>query len=196
MGLFKKKGNQEELGQIPELPELPKPNEFSLPELPKPIGEPGLENTSGLPQLPELKVEPNLQPQIIKQEITNPQQRMQKSHFEGKIKTTIPQIQRPPELPAPLPSSRDPHTRQIAKISPRLPIKEIEPIYVRLDKFEASLDSFEQIKNKLIEIEEVLRKIREIKQKEELELEEWEREIQVLKSRIDAIDKTIFNKLD
>ncbi len=41
-----------------------------------------------------------------------------------------------------------------------------------------------------------LQKTREIKQKEEQELEEWEREIQIMKSRIASIDQTIFNQLD
>jgi hypothetical protein len=210
MGLFKRKKEQEVEEQIPELPELPKPNEFSLPELPKPLENEKSGNLPELPQLPELKAEEMPPTQVIKQEITKPQEpKMQKSHFEGKIKTAAmpAQIQTPPELPAPISEMHEPtiippqkpiRTRQIAEISPRQrpPVKDIEPIYVRLDKFQASLDSFEEIKNKIIDIEEILRKTKETKQKEEKELEEWEREMQILKSRIDAIDRTIFNKLD
>jgi len=143
-----------------------------------------------LPSLPELKNDQKFQPRVIKQEVTKPQQEMLKSQFEEPAKP----IKISPESKiTPLAKSRE-----IAEISPksRPPIKGVKPIYVRLDKFEASLDSFGEIKKKIIDMEEVLRKTREIKQKEEQELETWEREIQIIKSRIDSIDKTIFDKLD
>jgi len=74
--------------------------------------------------------------------------------------------------------------------------KKIEPVFVRLDKFQMTIQTFEEIKAKIEEIEDVLRKTSEIKVKEEQELSEWEREIQVIKSRIELIDRNVFNKLD
>ncbi len=70
------------------------------------------------------------------------------------------------------------------------------PIYIRLDKFKAGLESFDDIKNKLTEIEDLLVKIREMKDKEERELEEWEREIQVVKARIEQIDNDVFKNVE
>jgi len=74
--------------------------------------------------------------------------------------------------------------------------KKAEPIYIRLDKFKAGLESFEEIKDKIIEIEELLAGIKEVKEKEDRDLEEWEREIHIIKSRIETIDRDVFNKLD
>lgn len=70
------------------------------------------------------------------------------------------------------------------------------PIYIRLDKFKAGLESFDDIKTKLTEIEDLLVKIREMKDKEERELEEWEREIQVVKARIEQIDNDVFKNVE
>ena len=75
-------------------------------------------------------------------------------------------------------------------------VKRSQPIYIRLDKFKAGLESFEDIKGKLTEIEDLLVKIREMKDKEERELEEWEREIQVVKARIEQIDNDVFRNVE
>ena len=200
MAWFKKKEEQEIQEDIPTLPELPNPNKFSLPELPPPISSKNQEDLPELPTLPELKTETNLTPEVIKQEIMKPPQQMHKSQFDNppqisKIHSkpipSQPIHHQPPQITTPEIVSPPPEASRS-----KSRVKEAEPIYVRLDKFEASLESFEEIKRKINEIEEVLRKTKEIKQKEELELEAWEREIQIMKSRITAIDKTMFNKLD
>lgn len=74
--------------------------------------------------------------------------------------------------------------------------KELNPVYIRLDKFNKTIEIFDEIKEKVIEIEKLLKKTREIKMKEEEELEEWEKEIQVIKLRLDSIDKELFEKFD
>jgi hypothetical protein len=69
-----------------------------------------------------------------------------------------------------------------------------EPVYVRLDKFEITLNVFKEIKDKVNEIEKLLSRSREIKAEEEKELEEWEKEIHIIKSRLDSIDKNMFSR--
>jgi len=199
MAWFKKKKEQETQEEIPKLPGLPEPVKFSLPTLPEPISNETQKDLPELPTLPELKTETNFNPNIIKQEIMAPKKEMQKSQFNNinpsSIKTSNqPTYHQPPNYPQQIKSQKAITSLKINP--PKSRIKEAEPIYVRLDKFEASLESFEEIKRKITEIEEILRKTKEVKQKEEQELEEWEREIQIIKSRITAIDKTIFNKLD
>tara|TARA_Y100000310_G_scaffold329968_1_gene400777 strand:+ start:782 stop:1324 length:543 start_codon:yes stop_codon:yes gene_type:complete len=180
MGLFGKKKKEEE---IPTLPELPAPEDFSLPKLPQSPLELENKEFSQLPQLPNLKkTEPDLSPKVIKQEISNPQD-MQKSNFSSEQ----PIIQKTQPLPTQ-------HMPIQTKTKPRS--KEIDPIYIRLDKFESSIQAFEEIKTKIEQIESLLVKTREIKQKEEQELLEWERELQLIKSRIDSVDKSVFDKLD
>ncbi len=186
MGWFSKKKEVEEQEEVPKLPELPEQNNLVLP------------SKEDLPELPELSNKDKELPEIktslpklpapefgfqepIKKPLTKPQE-MQKSKFpplpKGPFKKPEPEINPEPRLPTQSPK-----------------IKE-KPIYIRLDKFEATEESFEEIKNKILEIESFLKKIREIKTKEEQELEDWEREIQIIKTRIESIDKNIFNRLD
>lgn len=80
----------------------------------------------------------------------------------------------------------------------RLPYKEdkAEPVFVRIDKFQNALKSFNEIKKQLVAIEDYLAEVREIKAKEEQELGEWDKEIIEIKSKLDSIDREIFNKLE
>ena len=73
--------------------------------------------------------------------------------------------------------------------------KDTEPIYIRLDRFQTTIESFEEIKSKINEIESLLNKTKEIRAKEERELEEWEHELGAIKSKLDLIDKNIFEKV-
>ncbi|MGV8152361.1 MAG: hypothetical protein ACP5OG_04720 [Candidatus Nanoarchaeia archaeon] len=68
------------------------------------------------------------------------------------------------------------------------------PVYVRLDKFQSSMEMFEEIKEKVEEIDDLLKKTREIKQREEEELVSWEKEIETIKSRIEVIGKVLFGE--
>lgn len=74
--------------------------------------------------------------------------------------------------------------------------KSLQPVYVRLDSFKLSLDGFEEIKSKIGEVEDLLSKIKEVKKREEKELIEWEREIQVVKARIEKINNDIFKNVE
>ena len=77
---------------------------------------------------------------------------------------------------------------------PNEKIKNPEQIFVKLEKFESAIEEFSRIKNKLIDMESMLRKIRDIKLKEEKELSEWENEIESIKSRLEKIDREIFER--
>ena len=192
MSWFKKKEEQTIEEEIPELPELPNPDEFSLPDLPNTSFNLDAKNMPQLPQLPELKTEGIIHPEVIKQEVMKPRKEMQKSQFRP-VETR--QRQEPQLIRERQEIHEEP--QEMPEITPTPIItKNSEPIYVRLDKFETSLHSIQEIKRKITEVENILKKTKEIKQKEEQELEIWEKEIHIIKSRVDAIDKTIFNKLD
>jgi len=205
MSWFKKKEEQTIEEEIPELPELPNPDEFSLPDLPNTSFNLDAKNMPQLPQLPELKTEGIIHPEVIKQEVMKPRKEMQKSQFRP-VETR--QRQEPQFRPVETRQRQEPQLirerqeiheepQEMPEITPTPIItKNSEPIYVRLDKFETSLHSIQEIKRKITEVENILKKTKEIKQKEEQELEIWEKEIHIIKSRVDAIDKTIFNKLD
>mgnify|MGYP001614977639 CR=1 FL=1 len=74
--------------------------------------------------------------------------------------------------------------------------QELEPVFVRIDKFEEAISSFHEIKKKVSEIEHLLKTVKEVKAKEESELGEWEFELQKIKSKIEGIDKSLFSELD
>ncbi len=69
------------------------------------------------------------------------------------------------------------------------------PIYIKIDKFKEASKNFDVVKNKLIEIEDSFKKLKDIKEKEDVELKDWEMELQNIKSRINNIDSALFNKL-
>ena len=200
MGLFsKKKKEEEDLTSLPELPdasskEMNFPSANGLPPLEQNseiTGLPDLE-TNTLPTLPDSEAGKSFNQQAIKDAVTEPSHlnsRFQKSKFAPvNPSQTIPNL--PPKI---LPGG----TRTL-ELNDHVPksAKKAEPVFIRLDKFQTTVETFEEIKEKITDIEELLKRTKEIKQQEEQELNEWEREIQIIKSRIETIDRNIFNKLD
>jgi len=175
MAWFKKKKEDEE--DIPELPELPGSEDFNFKNMVRsPESPPGLQdlevNELSPPPISRRALPQLPEPDLIKQEIS------------------APKIARPSII-------HEMETQEsYEEFQPLKRTKKTEPIYVRLDKFETTVEAFEEIKMKIEEIEDLLKKTREIKSREEKELEEWEHEIQLIKTRIESIDKNIFNKLD
>ena len=73
-------------------------------------------------------------------------------------------------------------------------IRDSEPIFVRIDKFEESRKIFEKTKEQIFEIEKALGRIKSIKQEEDRELASWEQEIMNIKDKISQVEKDIFSK--
>jgi hypothetical protein len=71
-----------------------------------------------------------------------------------------------------------------------------EPVFIRIDRFEAGLKTFEKAKRELTEIERVLKDISKIKEEEEKQLESWKNDIMKVKEQIDKVDQDIFSKLE
>jgi soluble cytochrome b562 len=207
---FKKKTEEKINEDIPRLPELPNSEDLVFPSkeefqpIPQDIPEnmPEVE-TRELPMLPDFESEEIPGPNKTRP-IANSAVPLQKSRFAplqsnmqkqpGNMGAMNITREIRPEIKY-RPKTFEMSSRVANEFSKPVS-KEVEPVYIRLDKFETTVQAFEEIKNKIIEIESVLKKTQEIKQKEEKELEDWEREIQIIKARIDSIDKNVFNKLD
>jgi len=187
--LFKKKEDEELLPDLPEssveLPRLPEVGKLdapiidhSLPPSPVPNQDLGIKplthEINGKVQDSKGMQKSDFEPLPISHDVMSPKKMVESSHIKEPPKTV--------ELSE--------------KTKPISRIKKAEPVYIRLDKFKAGLESFEEIKNKVRDIEELLGNIRETKEREERELEEWEREIQILKSRIESIDSSVFGGLE
>jgi excinuclease UvrABC ATPase subunit len=74
-------------------------------------------------------------------------------------------------------------------------VKESEPIFIRIDKFEESRKVLQRAKMQILEIENTLNRIKSIKQEEDRELESWEQEILNIKDRISHVEENLFSKL-
>lgn len=73
--------------------------------------------------------------------------------------------------------------------------QELEPVFVRIDRFEDGLRIFEDIKNQISEIERVLAETKRLKEKEEAELRSWEEELKRMKIEIEKMGRDIFSKV-
>lgn len=195
MGLFNKKET------VPEIPSAP-----SLPELP---GSPAQPEKKSLPELPSFPISP-------KNEDLN--QEMVKSAVDEKSISKKDGGQGIPEFPnasimggaiPPKPFSTptasafptpdipsEPRVMDSLPSAPTVkPAQANEPIFVRIDKFQASQENFNDIRQKISEIESVLQKIKEVKIREEEELKGWTEDVEKIKLKLGEIDSDIFSQI-
>ncbi len=204
MGWFsKKEARKKESSQEDEhsmLPELPEQNFPDLPSLDEShfnkeriFTKPIQENTSS----------PKFPPAFQNEEFRKSLPSLPFSNNPGALeKNMIKETVNSPPLNPGITKQKKPDEKRTLEISDwgrthsEAKAKKAEPLFIQIEKFEEASESFEQIKEKLSEVENSLKKIKDIKIKEEKELEEWERELEVIKSRIDSIDNSIFNKIE
>jgi hypothetical protein len=194
MGLFNKKEKVPEISHTSELPDLPKKEgSGSLPELPE------------LPKLPTEQKDEKLNQEMVKSAVKSVPPLGEKkvseglpplpkeSHIQqepsGGLSPTIPPVGLPPTIPSGglLPT--------VPKIEAPSEKKEIEPIFVRIDRFQSAQKNFEIIKSRLKEIESTLKKIKDIKSKEDKEIASWNEEIERIKGKLSEIDSDIFDQI-
>jgi len=189
MSWFSNKKESERLPDLPELPELPsvttvqmqKPSQFSLPPLPEP--RLGINTERFMPPKANLD-NTNISTSSSNFSTSN----MQKSEFpKSFIDEAISNIE---------PKKAEVVLQKPIVSAPAAPVvKKNEPIFIRLDKFETTVENFSVIKEKISEIEDLLNKTKEIRAKEDEEISKWEKEIQMIKSRIDSIDKSLLDRI-
>ncbi len=194
MGLFgkkEKKGNDEKRTSNPDIPELPK-----LPELPD-FKETGREKYSQLPRFPNDSLGDKFSQNTIKEAVAGEKEvgafgadefpskkRMMHQPFEEEEdEEEFEEELRSKPLPGGF--------REMAKR-----VKEVEPIFIRIDKFEESLHSFEKAREQIKEIEKMLGDVKKLKEEEEKEIGNWEKEVQKIKQEIEKIDQDIFSKVE
>ena len=178
MGLFSKKKKQEDvsLPELPKLPDLPRIEEYEE-ELPQ------------LPSFPPNQIGEKFSQNAIKEAVAG-REEVDEVGADESIGTRM--MRRPPI----------PYTKDIEETTPekfreaaRL-VKKIEPVFIRIDKFEQSLEVFEKAKKKIMDIEKMLKDIKKLKEKEDEELNRWEGDIQTTKEQIERVDKELFSKIE
>ncbi len=208
MGLFKKSENKKEVSNYqkdfpPKLPELPKLPDF--PELENSQNE-NPEEKFSLPQLPSFpnsSLGEKFSQNTIKEAVSGGKEVNSEDEaedfdmddYEGSMM---------PMSPDEMQSSIMSHDGEISTtLKPTkgytqkqyISTKNSEPVFIRLDKFEESLEIFKDAKEQISEIEHLLKDIKELKEKEEEELNSWEDEIQGIKKQIEKVDQDIFSKI-
>lgn len=184
MGLFKKAKASEKKEEIPQLPELPK-----LPELTNIEGK-GLysQSVSQLPKFPNNSLGEKFSQNIIKEAVAGEkegEEGFDADDFAGEMQM----MQKPPKKQ--FTQEISPGFQEASK-----KIKRSEPVFIRLDKFEESLNLFQKAKKQISEIETMLNNIKRLKEQEEKELEFWEKEMQSVKTQIEKVDRDIFSKIE
>ncbi len=196
MGLFSKKRGEKRQGEegslsLPELPELPELTNFE---------DMGRE-ISQLPTLPNNSLGEKFSRSTIKNAVNGEsegEEVFDADEFgdDGDEERMMQKPLRKPLVREILPEENEEETEIPEKFRANLRMRETEPVFVRLDKFEESLNVFEKTKEKILGIEKLLRDIKKIKEQEEAELQSWEGEISSIKQQIDKIDREIFSKIE
>jgi len=198
MGFFSKDEDIPKIPTAPTLPELPVPENNEKKELPE------------LPSFPSNSKNENLNQEMVKSAVSD-NSSLEENKGDMNVQSDIHLIEEPEgeSIIPPKPSNQSvipeaPRQPSIADLPKRTleinptddkATKEIEPIFVRIDKFQTAQKHFEQIKSKVKEIESIIGKIKDVKSKEEVELKGWAEDVERIKSRLSEIDSDIFNQL-
>lgn len=174
MGWFKKEKKEEEVSSLPELPRLP---EFQR------------EDIHRLPSLPNNSFGEKFSQNSIKEAVMG-----EKEENGGEV-DEFEEERMMPEPPKPTLTRELPSTGRMFEGNSRK-TKEIEPLFVRIDRFEECSKIFEKIKEKMSSIEKMLRDTKRIKEEEEKELQSWENKMKTIKEEIERVDKEIFSKIE
>ena len=175
------KGKPATLPELPRLPELPKISNKSMNISNEPISQ--------LPSYPSSSFGEKFSQDAIKEAVTGGKGDEGVFNADDSFDRVEKRMMQKPQkiLTQEIPLETTQRNLQTSRT--------LEPVFVRIDKFEESLEIFDKTKDKVSEIEKLLNDMRMINEKEERELQNWEREIQIIKKNFDKIDKDIFSKI-
>lgn len=67
-----------------------------------------------------------------------------------------------------------------------------QTLFVKIERYKDAVTKMEHIKETIIEAEKILKKLDEMKQEEDQELSKWHQDLEMIKSRILSVDKSLF----
>ena len=196
MGLFRRKDKKKEVPSLPELPKLP---DFPRLEDKESLGS--NEFIHQLPGFPSNSLGKKFSQDSIKDAVTGKKDGVEGSEVdEFGMMEDMRRIRGPlikpltEELTEDIDREGDIFTERDVGVS-KVMKRGVEPVFIRIDRFEEGLHIFEETKKKISEIERALGETKRIKEKEDRELQEWENEIRTIKDQIEKIDRDIFSKI-
>jgi hypothetical protein len=215
MGLFNKKEDVPEIPKasgLPELPTAPKKEEKKeLPELPSFPSSSASDNLNQ--EMVKSAVSDSSSPEEKDSDGGIPEAPATlKKEFPAEGSTpSPPRLEFPtPSIPPkqvinPEPISEAPEPRPVFQEPPREEPRliqatapttsTVEPIFVRIDKFQQSQKNFGDIKGMILQMENVIGKIKEVKEKEESEIKGWSEDVEKIKTKLAQIDSDIFSQI-
>jgi hypothetical protein len=190
MALFNKnkKGDMKEMDGIPSLPELPR-----LPDLPLDSFQ---YKPNALPKFPSNALGNRFSQSTIKDAISGEKEDEETDESEEEqMMSKLPKgpLTRETMEEDELPMEQE--SKFSSEFRRETPSK-MEPMFVRLDKFEENMDTFEKIKRQFAGVEVLLEGIKGTREEENKELESWQTKLQTMKNQIDKIDRDIFSKIE
>ncbi|MEK6899283.1 MAG: hypothetical protein AABW79_04265 [Nanoarchaeota archaeon] len=165
---------------LPDLPPSSRPTlptQRRLPDLPSYDLEKS--ETHQLPSFPDSPMKKGFSQAAIKEAVYGENNQEEESEREEYHPIEITQVE-----------------KQMMQMTPIRRAQEVKPVYVRLDKFQGAKKMLEEMSAMISESELLLKKIREVKMREEQELSAWEKEMQVLRARINNISTDIFERTE
>ena len=200
MGLFSKKEEVPEIAPASTLPELPKTGLTELPSFPN-----NSTNDNFNQEMVKSAVTDDLSSGENEMKVEIPENLQVTEELPGEssiplepsVASSIPEIPQTvtPAIPQ-IPLTPQKETLELNATKENKPItKSIEPIYIRIDKFQSAQKNFEQIKEKVRDIESLLQKVKDIKSQEETELNGWTEDIEKVKARLAEVDSAVFDQI-
>jgi len=156
-----------ESNSLPSFPDSPSHNSFSQAAIKDAVSDETV--GQGLPPLPESEQKVR----ITEMDEWNPQNSPAEEMPESPIMRDVSAI------------------RTVAKDFSSAP-----DVFVKIDKFHSAKKTLNEVKKKMGEVEELVKKIRETKMREEQELSSWEKDLEQVKSRLENVLGSIFEKVE
>ncbi|MEK6819844.1 MAG: hypothetical protein AABY03_01440 [Nanoarchaeota archaeon] len=193
MGWFGKK-EEKSMGSssMPSLPELPR-----LPELPSLSRSPSFERVSlpNLPSYPNSSLGRKFSQNAIKDAVSGEKEddfEEDEEDYSDEDEITPKPLQGFVKRNA-LPEEE--YTSRSNLVGSFKRGGKMEPVFIRIDKYEDALNMFDDARKKIVEMEDLLKHIKKIKEDEYRELKDWETEIQKIKDDFEKVNRDIFSKI-
>ncbi len=187
MALFKKKSK----AIVPEPPVMQAYPEAD--EIKEAIQNVPVEDSGGLPELPEMPELPGGEESA--EEIVGEIDEEEKEEAEEAKPRVKGRLVQELGHKQSLPKREKPAAREL-KLPSRDRDSEKKALFIKIDKFKEILASIDVIGKRISEVEDVISKLKEIKSREDALMENWQHEIEDLKSKIDSIEKNLSEKVE
>jgi hypothetical protein len=176
-----------------------KEEDKGLPDLPpvKPI----FRDNTPLANIPEEPIEKHALPTFPDTPISSKfseaaiKEAVEEKESHESEEESVPESEEKPERRPIIRELEEAPKRKIA-VEAKPSLKKSEDVYVKIDRFHSARKSLTAAKGKLHEINELLKKIRETRMREDQELQSWEKEIDTVKSKIEDVTSSIFEKVE